>query len=268
MATEQVWAVGMMRDEADVAYAVLEHLADEGVDGILVADNLSTDATRCELERAANDLTVPVVIVDDPEVGYYQSVKMTALAAQAAERGASLIVPFDADEVWYAHSDTLANALRASDGDYVEAYMLNHFATALDLDDPCPFRSMTYRKTAPNPLCKVAFRWQQGAVIHQGNHGVTLPSGGRAAEPGDVGIRHFPYRSADHFRRKARNGLEAYRATTLAETEGAHWRQYGEILERHGADALDEVFRTWFWFLAPCNADMVHDPAPFLRWRP
>lgn len=193
---------------------------------------------------------------------------MSALAADAAQRGASWIVPFDADELWFAHSDRLVDALTALplNVSTVEAGLYNHFPTALDTDDPSPFRSIVYRQANAGALPKVAFRWQYGAVIGQGNHSVTLPTEG-VRVGGDVEIRHFPYRSAEHFRRKAINGLQAYRATDLPEHEGAHWRQYGEILERHGADALDEVFRTWFWFLAPCNAGMVLDPAPFCRWQ-
>ena len=48
----KVYAISMMRDEADVARHVCLHLAEELVDGIIVADNLSTDCTRAELEAA------------------------------------------------------------------------------------------------------------------------------------------------------------------------------------------------------------------------
>lgn len=66
MATERVWAIGMMRDEQDVAKAVIEHLAEECVDGILVLDNRSTDGTRDELEEARRSVDVPVEIMYDP----------------------------------------------------------------------------------------------------------------------------------------------------------------------------------------------------------
>lgn len=263
----QVWAVGMMRDEQDVAYAVLDHLANEAVDGIVVADNRSTDGTRDELERAATDLPVPVVIIDDREVGYRQSEKMTVLAALAAQRGATWIVPFDADELWLARTHHLGETLRRLPEPYttVPAVLLNHFCTALDGTDPNPFVSMQWRKSDPGVLPKVAFRWQPGAVIHQGNHGVTLPDPGITL-PGELAVRHFPYRSAEHFVRKARNGLEAYRATDLPYDQGAHWRSYGEILERHGEQACADVFREHFWYLSPIDGGMVHDPAPFKRW--
>lgn len=279
----QVWAVSMMRDEADVARAVLDHLADEGVDGIIVADNRSTDGTRDILEDARSSLACQLVVIDDPEVGYFQARKITALAALAAEQGAQWIVPFDADEVWYSRGDRLASDLRRMpDGtDVVSAGMLNHFCTALDLDDPCPFRSMTYRRSEPNPMGKVAFRWSDNAEVHQGNHLVTFggrliarqvhgsgpPLPGRDQHlPNLVEIRHFPYRSASHMVRKARNGAEAYRATDLPADVGAHWRQYGELIDRLGEGAMADVFREHFWFLSPTDSGLVLDPAPFRRF--
>lgn len=60
MATEKVWAVGMMRDEADVAADVIAHLIDEGVNGIIVADNNSTDGTREILAQVAKDAPIHV----------------------------------------------------------------------------------------------------------------------------------------------------------------------------------------------------------------
>jgi glycosyltransferase involved in cell wall biosynthesis len=270
---EQVWAVSMFKDEADVAYHTVMHLAGEGVDGIIVADNGSTDGTRAELERAAADLAASgmeeerrcrLIVVDDPEIGYYQSRKMTALADQAGELGAHWIVPFDADEIWYG-KERMADMFRTMSQatGVVHAVLYNHFRTGLDLDVVNPFQSMTWRQPGPGALPKVAFRYKKGAVIHQGNHGV---DGVRGAVASGLLIRHFPYRSWEHFKRKAENGAKAYEATDLAAAEGAHWRGYGQILERHGEGALKEVYDRYFQFLSPVNEGMVEDPAPFRRF--
>lgn len=256
-----VVGICMVKDEADIVEGTLRHMADE-VDELLVADNGSTDDTRQILQRLAGEL--PLRWLDDPEPAYYQSAKMTALAQRAAEDGAEWIVPFDADELWTAEH-RLADVLSAQTEPVARARLLNHLCTALDVDDPDPFLSMVWRQHDPAPLPKVAFRWEPGAVIHQGNHGVTLPSGGAAAAT--VEVRHFPYRSPQQFVRKARNGSAAYRATDLPESEGAHWRAYGEILDRHGAQALQNVFREHFWYLSPTDAGLVRDAAPYLRWR-
>lgn len=257
-------AVSMVKDEADVIAGTLTHMADE-VDFLIVADNGSLDGTREILAELADDL--PLTVLDDPEVAYRQSEKMSALAATAAGRGATWIVPFDADELWVSRPDRISVDLACCDADIATAQLYNHFPSGIDPDELDPFRSIVWRQPDPAPLPKVAFRWREGAVIHQGNHGVTLP-GTTRTQHGILEVRHFPYRSAEQFVRKARNGAAAYAATDLPENIGAHWRGYGDILNRHGVEALAEVFRTHFWHLSPVDAGLIPDPAPYRRWRP
>jgi len=257
-----VFAVGMVRDEADVISGTLLHLADE-VDEIIVADNGSTDGTRELLDMLAD--TIPLTVVDDTDPAYFQSRKMSRLAAQAGERGATWVVPFDADELWLGEH-RIADVLDRCTGNVATAALFNHFPTAVDPVTPDPFRSIVWRQPDPAPLPKVAFKWEPGAVVHQGNHGVTLPHGETPCEA--LQIRHFPYRSAEQFVRKARNGAAAYRATDLPVTEGAHWREHGDLLDRIGEDRfVEEVFRRWFWFLTPVESGLIQDPAAYCRWR-
>lgn len=265
----------MVRDEGDIIYHTLRHLAGEGLDGIIIADNLSTDCTRFEIDRAISDLAqgtaweraCEIIVVEDNEPGYYQSLKMTALAAKAAnEHGARWIVPFDADELWYNRGDRLGIFL-AEMGSYVaaiQAPLYNHFSSSLDSASLIPFESIQWRQPMPGELPKIVFRWTPDIIILQGNHGVAGAKG-HIAHNG-IELRHFPYRSFDQFVHKAKIGAEAYAATNLPTSEGAHWRQYGAILERYGPDALREVFEKYFWFLAPVEGGLVHDPAPFRRW--
>lgn len=256
-----VAGVCMVKDEADVIEGTLRHMADE-VDFLLVADNCSTDDTRAILDKLVHEL--PLTVIDDPDPGYEQSRKMSALAAQAASSGATWIVPFDADEIWLA-TDRITTILGDLDATVAAARLFNHFPTAVDLPGDDPFRTIVWRQRQPGDLPKVAFRWEPGATIHQGNHGVTLPSGNRMVTA--LEVRHFPYRSADQFVRKARNGANAYRATDLPVTEGAHWRAYGDLLDRLGEEALHDVFRQHFWALSPVDAGWVQDPAAYMRWQ-
>lgn len=260
----------MMRDEEDVAEHVLMHMIDEGLDGIIVAENLSVDGTREAIYRAneyAEAKGVQFEVHFDDEPGYYQSAKMTHLADIAHERGAHWIVPFDADEIWFAHRDRLGVILRDMDKqtNIVQAPLLNHFETILDENDPLAFRRMVWRQAHPAPLFKVAFRWKKGCVVEQGNHSVTLEKPKIGANH-SIEIRHFPYRGFEHFKRKARNGAAAYAATDLPVDMGAHWRSYGRILEESGEEALREVYNTYFRFTVPSEMGMTHDPAPFRRW--
>jgi glycosyltransferase involved in cell wall biosynthesis len=256
-----VFGITMVKDEADLIEGTLRHMAGE-VDRIVVADNGSTDGTRDIIAELEGELDLDVV--DDPDPAYYQSAKMTALAARAAEQGATWIVPFDADELWYARHRISTMLRRANTCNVAVARLFNHFSTSIDPPDPDPFRRMQWRQRDPAPLPKVAFRWEPGAVIEQGNHGVVLPSGARPVQK--LEVRHFPYRSAEQFVRKARNGAAAYRAADLPVEQGAHWRAYGEILARHGVEALADVYREHFWYLSPTDSGLILHPAPYLRW--
>src|SRR4051812_15863371 len=90
----------MVKDEADIIGRSIDNLFAQGVDLVVVADNGSLDGTRkVLLERDPEK----VILIDDDEVGYYQSQKMTRLAHIAREKlDADWVIPFDADEFWLA----------------------------------------------------------------------------------------------------------------------------------------------------------------------
>ena len=263
------WAVTMMRDEEDVAGHVLRHMVSEGFDGIIVADNMSRDGTRAQLEAVARDAACRVIIVDDPVVGYFQSAKMTKLARDAAELGATHIVPFDADEIWYHPTQRIGDFLRdlPADVGFAPAQLTNHFPSAHDAPSSNPFQSIVWRDPAPASLPKIAFQFDPDAMIEQGNHVVHLGRHASTRAIWELQIRHFPYRSEDQFVRKALNGKQAYDAApTLPQDMGAHWRSYGSVVETHGAQAAVDHFRAHFWYADPVSRGLVHDPAPFCRW--
>lgn len=281
-------AVGMVKDEEDVIGDVVRHLASEGVELIVLLDNGSTDRTRPAIELARRDLLeararCEVLVVDDPEVGYYQSRKITGLLEKlGAAHELEWVIPFDADELWHADVplvEFFAKAEAEWGCQMVEAQLLSHFASGKDEPaEPCIFRRFEWRDPDVAPLPKVAFRWEPGVVVGQGAHGVTLPSGGRSpvavngeGVPGalcgsELTVRHFPYRSASQFVRKARNGAAAYAATTLPDTTGKHWRDLGRLLEEKGELELARVYRDRYTFPDPVAAGQAHDAAPFCRW--
>lgn len=264
--------ISMVKDEADIVAGTIRHMAGE-VDRMIVADNMSTDGTRDILARLADEL--PLTVLDDPEPAYYQSRKMSALTAGYADPG-DWIIPFDADELWYSRAGRIRDVLPSIDswmgGDYavVTAALLDHFGTAVDERDPDVFRSMIWRKIKPSGLPKVAFRYEPGAIIHAGNHGVTLPSGATAHSErvfhAAMEIRHFPYRSPSQFIRKGINGAQVLALTDLPQDSGAHWRGYGAIADTYGPEVLEQVYRDHFWYLVPWEHEMIRDPAPYRRW--
>lgn len=269
-----VIGVSMVKNEEDVLEGTLRHMAAE-VDRLIVADNLSTDGTRGILDRLADEL--PLTVLDDIDPAHYQSRKMSDLTARYADPG-DWIVPFDADELWYSRVGRIREVLPVMDswpgGEHalVTATLIDHFGTALDERDQDVFRRFVWRKIKPSGLPKVAFRYEPGAVIADGNHGVTLPSGVRAEgcsqqiAYASLEIRHFPYRSATQFARKGINGAEALALTDLPQDTGAHWRGYGSIARTYGVESLEQVYRDHFWFLVPWEHGMVRDPAPYRRW--
>lgn len=250
-----VFGIGMVKDEADIITSTVRNMLNH-VDEIIIADNGSTDGTRDLLAA------LPVTIIDDPEIGYYQSRKMTALAQTAGERGATWVVPFDADEIWYSRSNPrIGDMLEALAPQWLTARadLFDHVATAADPANPDPVRRIGWRREEPGRLPKVACRVRPDLVIEQGNHGASY-TGGTTEFAGDLVVRHFPYRSAAQFVSKARNGAAAYAATDLPEDFGAHWRQYGALLESEGVESVEGVFRQWFWSADPKKDGLIYDP--------
>lgn len=212
-----IWGIAMVKNEADIIERTIRHLFDQGVERILVADNGSTDGTY-ELLLTLSE-TLPVYVIQDREVAYYQSEKMTWLADRVTEAGAEWIIPFDADEFWYGVSAPLAEVLRSQKGRTVELTKLYNIFPSIDGTsfniDPKPYWDL-----------KVCFTAWEGSVITMGNHEVITPGVQKLDE---VVIIHYPWRSIEQFTRKMRQGAKALEATDLPEHMGYHWRKNADI---------------------------------------
>lgn len=269
-------AVSMVKDEADIIGQTVAHMLGE-VDAVIVSDNNSTDATMDILEELALDADGRLLLVPDPDPAYRQSEKMTALAELARLRlGAEWIVPFDADEVWYSPFGRIAEVLAGVAPQWLiaPAPLYDHVATGLD--DPAetnPLRRLGHRRVQRNPLPKVAARWRTDLVIAQGNHDAIYEGRGTRFDELLV-VRHFPYRSVEQLLRKIRNGAAAYRAAgdSISADFGTHWRQWGDLLDQRGPEAVEELFLTWYHRDRPLEPlelldgtvlePLIFDPAP------
>jgi len=260
----------MVKDERDIIASTVTHMASQ-VDGLLIADNQSTDGTREVLKEVTALLDIPVVLVDDTQVAYQQSRKMTRLARLARESfNAQWIVPFDADEIWQAHGDwRVKDVLEEAhpSQQVVEAALFDYVASALDPDHPNPVVRIKWRRRHPAPLPKVACRWHKDLIIEMGNHSVNY--GGFVPDRVDpqLVIAHFPYRSPEQVISKIRNGSQAYAATSLPDHFGAHWRGWGRILDEQGEDAIVDLFHKWHWREDPDSFHVIDGESqpPLLR---
>ncbi|WP_239100387.1 glycosyltransferase family 2 protein [Phycicoccus sp. CSK15P-2] len=254
----EVWAVAMVRDELDVLPAVLDHLERQGVDRVLVSDNGSTDGTLEELRARAADGRLLLAL--DREPAYHQAAKMSLLAHAAGRAGADWVVPFDADELWFADSGLLADRLRSLDADVAGARMTNVF----------PRRGGGWvADREPHWHGKVAFRAHRLAQLHQGNHGVDRPGARSAAPP--LRVAHLPWRSPEQVARKVRQGADAYSGVRPVGTLGGHWRslarasddelvaEWEALLDGHGSEGMH-------WYP---RGDLVDaDPTTWTTWDP
>jgi len=241
-----IWAVTMVKNEEVRVAGAVQQLFDGGVDVVVVADNLSTDATADVLADLAERL--PVIIVRDDEPAYYQGPKMSRLARAAARNGASWIVPFDADELWFGIGEPLSERLRLLAGDAASAAMYDFLPEPGRCDSTDPYREMTRRTIAPVTR-KTAFRAHLLATIATGNHWVQQPV--RVVSDA-LAVRHYPFLGFDHFVQKAVQGGAALAATSLPRNVGEHWRDW--------ADAPDlQRRRMWGELVA---RDTCIDPLP------
>lgn len=256
-----VIGITMAHNNADIIRATTEHMISQ-VDHVVVLDNYSTDGAREILD------SLPVTVIDDDEPGYYQSRKMTNLAKVARNMGAEWIVPFDSDEFWYSPFGTIREVLSDIKPQWLvaTANLYDHVtSTDDDLSELNPVKRIGWRRSYKGLLPKIACRWRPDLVIEAGNHGATY-NGGASRHPGQLVVRHYPYRSPQQFIQKVRDGVAAYSATEgLPETSGAHWKDYGRLLEAFGEEGLEEVYNTWFHLNDPTSlSEVIYDPAPIM----
>jgi glycosyltransferase involved in cell wall biosynthesis len=236
-----VWAVTMVKNEQDVIGFVIPHLFAQGIEGVIVADNLSTDRTRSILDDLAAQY--PVTVLDDNEVAHFQSKKVTRLVHMARECGASWVVPFDADELWVSPQGRLADVMMASDdADVLVGAWLDHYRV------PClrgsPFAKMPLRARNPSGYKKVAVRPLAGLRIQHGNHEAYGVESLRVVSDRIV-VHHYRYRSFRHFVAKSRKGKAALDAAgdAIPAGIGAHWRHHGDRSVPRLALSWLEIYR-------------------------
>jgi glycosyltransferase involved in cell wall biosynthesis len=265
-------AVMLVKDEADIIEPNLRHLCAQ-VDHVIVADNLSTDRTPLILKRLSHspDIGRKITVLVDSVIAYRQSEKTTDLAQRAFAMGHDWIVPVDADEIWYSPFGRIADVLDGlpEGALFANAVLLNHVTTSDDdPTDENPLTRIGWRIREFNGLPKVACRASGDLVIGMGNHDAVttgrVRSGGGHEIDGQLYVHHFPWRSAEQFERKIRNGAVAYAAAgEIAEQYGAHWRGFGMPDEPGFADRTAAWYWRWGHRENPAaDESLIYDPSP------
>ncbi len=262
---EQVWAVSMVCDEEDMIEYTVANLVAQGVDGFVIAENLSADGTPEILQQIKKRCPVPMFIECDTEPGYYQGLKMTRLANIAAREGATYIIPFDADEIWVTdHYNRVADAIREANLPVMAIPYVNHWSTLLDVWDPDPTKRMLWREKGfagegSNHYHRIAFRYVPNCEIVQGNNLlISQFSEIFPAAEGRVWVHHFPYRSVEQFINKAIRGSRAYLAAPDLPTDWGHiWRHHGSIYEEKGVEGLRQLFFSKWCPADPAGAGLI-----------
>jgi hypothetical protein len=159
-----------------------------------------------------------VRLARDVEPAFYQAAKLTLLAQAARWAGAEWVVPFDADELWFARDGLLADHLRRQGADVLGARLVNTFRTA----------SGGWAMDPITGVGKVAFRSHRLAELSSGNHRVDRPGLRLTGAEAPLRIAHLPWRSFEQFAAKLHQGAQVDRLTTGL-VGGDRWRTLGVL---------------------------------------
>ncbi len=268
-----VAGVSMVKDEEDIIYYTLAGNYREGIKNFVILDHMSSDATRDEIRRFADDYSEAMVyLIEDRDPLFHKFRKISA-AAEFAHRmwGAEWIFPFDADEVIYSMDQPLGSILSELKPKHhcLGLQHRNHVVRSFyDLCEPNPLKRMTHRKKEDScafrsqGYSKVIVRWQVGMEIGQGHHhvefkGKKLPVRVLGKDCGLI-LRQYRYRSRDQIERKILNGGKAYEATQdISQRCGSFWqKQYSQYKEK-GEKFIDE------FYASQINGDLdaIYDPS-------
>lgn len=214
----------MVRDEADVISAMIDHHLAQGIDTIIVSDNGSVDGTLEIIQGYLGGGQVR--LHQDPVHHKQQHSTVTGMAREAyAELGADWVLNADADEFWVAVDPelTLREALEHTPTD-IGSFQV----PVIDLTGPpalsgSGFSRLIYRDNRPvDEMQALGLRAHStpnavhvgsaDIVVSQGNHTVSLESHGNPEPAFAIEVLHLPWRSWAQFRCKVENAGRAYDA--------------------------------------------------------
>jgi hypothetical protein len=256
----------LVRDEADVVAASIEHHLAAGIDHVIATDNGSVDGTVDVLRNYEE--TGRVTLLHEPNQDYEQGRWVSRMARMAAtEYRASWVINSDADEFWCPVDGSwdLRAALSTIPAQFgIVAARRRNLLELKGTTAPRPWPDrLVYLDSHPvtprgTPLPpKVCHRGCADVVVAQGNHAVAgMALGSTWTEP-LLEVLHVPMRGYAQYARKISNGGSSYEKNhRLDPGIGWHWREDYERLKRG-------VLRDTYESRLPSLSDIQADPNRF-----
>ena len=226
----RIFGICRVRDEMDLIGVTIAYHLGVGIDRVLVMDNGSSDGTWEVLEHLERTADVGVIRNRGP---FRSGTMTTRLARWAHEEGADWVLPFDADEFWFAPGGDLRGAVAESGAGALRVGLIN-FVQRRDQASPRAEALLTMTHRVPSPVGtpdsheqqveegRIAFvegayppKWAcrptAEVVYDTGSHGV-LGAPGPVIEPEGLVILHAPLRSRATLEAKAVSGQRVIEA--------------------------------------------------------
>lgn len=233
----------LVRDEADVVAATLEHHLAAGADMIVATDNGSVDGTT-DVLAAYRDAGV-LALYHEPAHDYRQAEWVTRMARWAATvYGADWVINCDADEFFWPAGAAqpgpsgLRDALESIEPGrgkvgVTPANLVAHPDDRGGWADTLTVRDVGRRLPVSASLGdKTCHRADPEVLVSQGNHFASSRQLGPLADQRPLEILHVPDRGYEQYRRKIANGGSAMAANASMPPEaGWQWRRDHELLE-------------------------------------
>jgi hypothetical protein len=248
----KLWAVSMVRNEADIIEAFVRHnLA--FLDGLAVLDHGSTDETFEILSRL-NAEGLRVARLRTSDAAFFQGSRITALARECFERtDADFVFALDADEFIRSSSRSVVERVLTEVPPTV--YPVHQWRTYVPTSFEPPFGPHCLRfrlREEPIARSKViiprSFLERTHEMVSEGNHWIADTRTQTRAPyehiaPDALSLAHCPIRSARQLESKVRLGYQAMLAGgSPRATMGSHWREISEDLA-HGIALTDARLR-------------------------
>ena len=236
----------LVRDEADIVAATIEHALSIGVDFIVATDNGSTDETAAILTDYAK--TGVLELLHEPQHTYEQGKWVTAMARRAAlVHGASWVINADADEFLWPDGLNLKRVLGSCEAS-AGLYPLRELRMS---PDPGRAGGWSDRVVAAHKgntwssshFWKVCHRADPGVRVLQGNHYAFGPRLGGVSRNEPLTALHLPDRSYAQYLHKLELANTAFSAhPNAAQSLGLGVRSEYELVRRGEFEA---IYRGW-----------------------